>query len=445
MTRRVRVGLLAGALIGALPLPAAAHGIGGRLDLPVPVTYFAVGAALVVVLSFGLLAALWPRPRLQDGPRHMEWSAGWLGGARRLLQGLGLAGLLLVIGAGVVQLGRETAEGPTIAPVLVWVIFWLSVPFASVVAGNLYAFVNPWRTLAQATGLGRTERPEVLSRFGVWPAAFGLFAFAWLELVWHGSGTAESLGVAALAYTVVLLAAVARFGLETALSAMDVFSVYNRLFSGVAPRGRSAGRPVRRGWLRALTVVPEWPGLAAFVIVTIGTVSYDGLSATSWWPAASMAGQTAQMAGVVVVIGAAYLGACRVAAAVTGGGASAGRIARRFAHTLVPIAIAYAVAHYFTLVIFEGQQLISAASDPFGVGWDLFGTADRRIDFFIRSPEPVWYLQVAVIVGGHVVGVVLAHDRALADFSGSAAVRSQYAMLVLMVLLTGLGLVILAG
>ncbi|MGQ0849957.1 MAG: hypothetical protein ACT4OP_12775 [Actinomycetota bacterium] len=123
---------------------------------------------------------------------------------------------------------------------------------------------------------------------------------------------------------------------------------------------------------------------------------------------------------------------------------TAGRVASRFAHTLVPIAFAYSFAHYFTLIIFEGQSIISAAADPFGLGWDLFGARDYKIDFFL-GPIPVWYIQLATIIAGHVAGVVLAHDRALADFKGVGAVRSQYAMLVLMVLLTGLGLFILAG
>jgi ABC-type sulfate transport system permease subunit len=146
----------------------------------------------------------------------------------------------------------------------------------------------------------------------------------------------------------------------------------------------------------------------------------------------------------VLVIGAAYRVASAVAARMVGDDWTAARVAARFAHTLVPIALAYAVAHYLTLIIFEGQQLIAALSDPFALGWDLFGTADRKVDFFITASEPVWYVQVAVIVTGHVLGVILAHDRALADF-GRDAVRSQYAMLLLMVALTTLGLLILSG
>ena len=110
----------------------------------------------------------------------------------------------------------------------------------------------------------------------------------------------------------------------------------------------------------------------------------------------------------------------------------------------VPIALAYAFAHYFTLVLFEGQLFISTMSDPFGRGWDLFGTAGRDVNYWL-SPESVWYVQVAAIVLGHVAGVVLAHDRAVAVFPVKTAVRSQYAMLILMVLLTSLGLTILAA
>jgi hypothetical protein len=207
---------------------------------------------------------------------------------------------------------------------------------------------------------------------------------------------------------------------------------------------------VWRGWLRALAVIPEWRGLPAFVVVAIGTVSYDGASATQGVRdllgefGRTLFGETLLLVGSILVIGLAYRLASWVAARMVGGEWTASKVATRFAHTLVPIALAYAVAHYLTLIIFEGQQLIAAVSDPFGLGWDLFGTADRTIDFFITASEPIWYAQVAVIVTGHVLGVVLAHDRALGDF-GTEAVRSQYAMLLLMVALTTLGLLILAG
>lgn len=204
--------------------------------------------------------------------------------------------------------------------------------------------------------------------------------------------------------------------------------------------------------------------MAGFVAAMIGTVTYDGVSATSWWttvvrepvvqrlldagwslkPSQLVIG-TLGWALVTAAVYGGYSAACAVAARLGGGEATGRSVQRRFAHTLIPIGFAYAFAHYVTLVVFEGQLFLSTMSDPFGLGWNLFGTADRAIDFTILRPVWVWYLQVAVIVLGHVAGVILSHDRALADFPARTAVASQYAMLVLMVLLTGLGLAILAA
>jgi hypothetical protein len=428
-----------------------AHGIGGRLDLPVPLTYFLVGAGLVLVISFVALAVLWPTPRLQEGPLHeaarLTVRRSWV------LPTLGLIGLLLVIGQVVPPIfGLETdATRPTIAPVLVWVVFWLVVPFAGALIGDWYTDINPWRTLALGLRVGRRERPGVLRQLGVWPAVVVLIAFTWLELVYPSSGSPLALGVAALVYTIFLLSAMAYAGRETGLAVFDAFTPYNRILSAISPLGRRPdGRLVLRGWLRALTVLPAWPGLAALVVAAIGTVTYDGASATQSFGGLmgdfgqTVLGETLLLIGCVLAIGGAYWIASWAAARMAGGPWTATKVAARFAHTLVPIALAYALAHYLTLIIFEGQQLISAISDPFGLGWDLVGTAERKVDFFITAAEPVWYAQVAVIVTGHVLGVVLAHDRALHDF-GTEAVRSQYAMLLLMVALTTLGLLILAG
>lgn len=426
------------------------HGIGGRLDLPVPLSYFAAGAAVVLVVTFVGLAALWPQPRLQDGPRYRMTD---LRLPLRWLTALGVAGLSLTIVAGSAALlaGTDAIGSRNLAPLLLWVLFWLVVPFLGVAFGNLYSMLNPWRGLATWLGLGERERPVAVRSWGIWPATAILFAFAWLELVFPDSATPSTVGIAALVYTVYLLALMARFGRETALTIGDAFTPYNRLLSSVSPWGRDQqGRLVRRGWLRALTVIPEWRGLAPFIIAMIGTVSYDGLSATQWWESvtgsfgSTMFGSTILMVALIGSIGAGYFLACVVAARLGGGNLAPTRVAARFAHTLVPIAFAYAFAHYFTLILFEGQQVISNISDPFGIGWDLFGTRNYKINFFL-GPIPVWYLQVGTIVAGHIAGVVLAHDRALADFKGLGGIRSQYAMLVLMVLLTSLGLFILAG
>jgi hypothetical protein len=359
--------------------------------------------------------------------------------------------LLLVIVAGIGTLARGGDElgARNVGPILFWVYFWLVVPFLGVFLGDLYTGINPWRTLSRWLGIGETERGRL--KAGIWPATLLLLAVAWFELVYPDSGDPSSIAIAAVLFTAFLLIMIGRYGRETALTSFDPFTAYNRLISAISPFGRDAeSRLVRRGWLRALTVLPEWPGLAAFAIVLIGTVSFDGLGATSWWEAvmgsfgASTFGRTLLLIAMCLVVGGTYYLACALAVRLGGGARRPAQVAVRFAHTLVPIAFAYAFAHYFTLIIFEGQSIISAASDPFGLGWDLFGTRAYKVDFFLGA-LPIWYIQVGAIVAGHMAGVVLAHDRALVDFKGAGAVRSQYAMLLLMVLLTSLGLFILAG
>ncbi len=439
------VGLLA-LLVVAVPAPALAHGIGGRADLPVPIEFFLYGAGVVLVVSFIALAVLWPEPRLQGGPWSTVATTRSIGWAGRIVAGVGLVGLLLVVVGGIFGVQNSSRN---VAPVLVWVDFWLVVPFLAALVGNLYTHLNPWRTLGAV--VTTEERPDLLDRYGVYPAAVALFLFTWLELVAPNGGRPNTVAVAALVYTAFLISLMAWAGRSTGLQIGDAFTTYNRVISAIAPFGRDAsGRLVRRGWIRALPVLPRWRGLTVFVVLMIGTVSYDGLSSTQWWRdllgsnSGTVVAETIGMLAVSAVIGAAYWAASWAAVKLGGDERSPGRVAASFAHTLVPIALAYAFAHYFTLVLFEGQLLISTLSDPFGQGWDLFGTADRAINYWM-SPRVVWYIQVLAIVTGHVTGVILAHDRALAEFPPVRAVRSQYAMLALMVALTALGLTILAA
>jgi hypothetical protein len=201
--------------------------------------------------------------------------------------------------------------------------------------------------------------------------------------------------------------------------------------------------------------------MVAFIAVLIATVTFDGLSGSSFWQTRDVAaaerlitlGMPDLPAGILVatvgmlvtmlVVLVAYEVAAWSSARAAGwpNATSVGRIAVAFAHTLVPIALAYFIAHYFTLFVFQSQDLLRLASDPFGRGADLFGTADRRIDFQLVSAELIWGVQVAAIVVGHVVALALAHDRAL-QLAGShrTAIRSQVPMLVLMVALTVAGL-----
>ncbi|MGH8953223.1 MAG: fenitrothion hydrolase [Acidimicrobiia bacterium] len=443
-----------------LPRSALAHGIGGRQDLPVPVEFFIAGAAVVLVVTFVALSVLWPSPRLQETPKPRTFRGPWIGPLFWLGGLLGVASLVLVILTGLFGAPNPT-RNPT--PVIVFVAFWLVVPFVSGLVGDIYPIIDPWRRLARWSGADpATNRGR--KGYAYIPAAVAFFGFTWLELVAPDAGP-RNLAIAAVAYTVYLLAAAAISGVSSMSTSFDAFATYNHLLGSIGPVRFQSGAVAWRGWLRGLPHLEERRGLVAFVVLMIGTVTFDGMSGSLWWEEtittwsrsnlsawfglsrATVDVLTGTLAMVLVVgaIGAGYWLACRIAAGHGRSGQTTGLVARRFAHTLVPIAFAYAVAHYFSLIVFEGQFLLSTISDPFGFGWDLFGTANRPINYTFISPSAVWYSQVAVIVAGHVGGVVLAHDRALVDFPPATAVRSQFAMLVLMVVLTGLGLSILAA
>jgi hypothetical protein len=460
LRRLVGLMLAAGLLVVLTATPALAHGIGGRGDLPVPLSYFIVGAGAAIVISFLALAVLWPVPRLQDGARLRPLEARWILPALRSLGWVGLAALALVIADGFIAGNRTTRH---ISPVMVWVVFWLVVPYLSAIVGNLWRWGSPFRLVAEQVNGARPERDDLGLDLGIWPATAAFVAFTWLELVSLDSSSPETLAIAALAYTLYLMAVTRWLGVETGLTVGGAFENYFGLISAIAPielvpeaagvgtaTAQRTAVPAWRGWLRGLPTYPIRRGTTWFVLATIGTVTYDGLSSAEWW--GEFFGETATttwfgtvaLVATVVVVGGAYFLASAIAARLAGAGWTAAAVADSFVHTLIPIALAYAFSHYFTLVIFEGQQLLHAASEPFGLDWNLFGAANWRMVFWM-SPTAIWFVQLISIVVGHIAGTVLAHDRALDVFGDEVAVRTQYAMLVLMVALTSLGLFILAG
>ena len=416
-----------------VPAPAWAHGIGGRSDLPLPLEVFLVGGGVILLVTFVGLSLLWPDARWQEVPTGRQIGGRIPAWVPALGAAIGVAGLAAIVVTG-------TAGQPiALSDVLMWVGVWLFVPFTAALILDLHPFLDPFRLAA---------RTEGQSWFGVWPAACAFLGVTWLELVAPTPG-APVLGWAILGYAIYMAAVAQRRG-RAGLASADAFRVYASTLGAMAPIGRDqSGGLVWRGALRGLPHLPERSGLVAFVVLMLGTVTYDGLSNSLWWrttfgdAAGTVWFGTVGLVGVSAVVGLAYWLASLAAARSVGGGHTGTSVARRFAHTLVPIAFAYAFSHYFTLLLFEGQQIISTLSDPFGRGDDYFGAAGAAINYFL-SPVAVWWIQASVTVLGHIGGVVLAHDRALADFGPVEAVRSQYAMLVLMVLLTGLGLTVLA-
>ena len=426
-----------------------AHAVSGRLDLPVPRSLFLFGAIAALVVSFVALGTLWRSPRLQGTvtggalPLQRVWSSKLLSYSFR-----GLAFLLFLI-TGAAAIGGDPARN--IAPVFIFVWLWVGLAFAHALFGDLWRTLSPFDTLARLLGLPDEKRP-MPARWGIWPATIGMFGFVWLELVAPFNYIPVWLGVMMVAYTLWTMAGMSIFGRVTWNKRGEAFAVYFEMLSRMAPFGRDADGTLRwRPPLGGLPSLPLRPGIVAFVMVILGSTTFDGLKRTAWWRALEGEIQGTLMAlvstlvliGVCLFVTGAYWLAMRGAARFDE--QDTWSLAVRFVHTLVPIAFAYVVAHYFSLLLIEGQYGIIRASDPFGLNWNLFGTITWFINGDVVAPETIWYVQVGAIVVGHVGGVVLAHDRAIAIFPQQIALRTQYALLAVMVVYTTIGLMILSG
>jgi hypothetical protein len=455
-----------------LPL---AHGIGQIQDLPIPRWLFYYGAALVLIVSFVALGILWREPRLSTReagrPLNERWQRFLLWRGWPIILGGIALGLLVVVWLAAL-VGRPDAAD-NLAPVFVWVLFWLGLVPIVVIFGNLWSVLNPWKAGADALAwawakAGREWEPAAAypEWLGRWPAAALLFAFATLELAWPRSAEPRTLALAIVVYSWVTWAGMLLFGRRAWLENGEAFSVYFGLLSRISPfamrevDGRR--RVVVRPPLAGLASGDSHHGTVAFVAVMLGSVAFDGFTRVTWWQdelfelearyivesptKADLAHLGFNLLGLlaaVMAIGLMYSLAVLAAKAI---GHTDVKLAGAFIGSLIPIALAYSVAHYFTLLVDAGQDGIYLASDPFGKGWDLFGTADFRPTENVFSPNTIWYVQVGVLVTGHVLGLVLAHDRAISLFkSARTAIRTQYAMLALMVLYTCTGLWLLSS
>ena len=469
MRRRAAIAaVLAGPVAGALfPQAALAHGIVARTDLPIPVWLFGWAAAAVLILSFAALAALWPTPRLQGAvdlrrlfriPLLVDVLAGLVG----------IAALGVTVYAGLV--GVQDPLG-NLEPTVIYVIFWVGLVVASVLFGNVWRALSPWRAIALgASWLSRRfssgEPPAALDYpawLGRWPAALGILFFAWVELAYVRKDDPSTLAIMALAYVVVMLVGMALYGIETWSERADPFGVYFGLFARLSWLERRDGVLCARPPLAGAPKLELLPGTLPLLCVAIGSTTFDGAENGPLWTSIAphlrsffqhlgagglVADQWAGTVGLLVCVGivSAFYRLGVGGMSEVGEGHTPAELAGRFAHTLIPIAFAYALAHYFSLLAFQGQAMAHLISDPLGHGSDIFGTFHTGINYNLISAAGIWYVQVGALVSGHVAGLTLAHDRAIAIYRDVRdAVRSQYWMLVVMVGFTSLGLWLLSA
>ncbi len=494
-------------LMLAVPDHAFAHGFGRRYDIPVPFWLYAYGAAAAVVLTFVLLVDTRPVPHRYPrfDLLRVGWFRAVFA-SRPLLLGLRLLSVALFSLVALSGLLGDQSPENNLAPTFVWIIWWVGLSLLTALAGNLWELVNPWKILfewagglADRLGFGKGLGPYLSypTGWGVWPALALYSGFAWVELVFLGSSNPSNIAVLALIYSAITWAGMTLFGKDAWLRGGEAFSVFFGILARFAPTEvrmtdqvvcNGCGAPCQaagEGCVncyecfaraapedRQLNLRPPAVGLSrpeplttdrlAFVVFVLALVTYDGLMATPLWlrvrtlaapivEALGISGleglyliQTLGLISVPLLFLTAYMGFVKLAQVFSGGATSTWRFAAAYAYTLVPIALAYQAAHYYTLLVIQGQSIVALISDPFGRGWDLFGTSGYEVNVGVLGADLVWYSQVALIVVGHVIAVYLAHGIALRLLGdGKRAVRSQYPMLALMVLYTVLSLWIL--
>jgi hypothetical protein len=447
----------------ALPASAAAHGIGGIRDLPVPGWLFLVGGATVLVISFVALGALWNKPKLEVGagrplPEGLQrvLLSPYL---RVVVSGLSLA-LFIVIWTAA-AFGSERGSD-NLAPTFIYITFWVGVLVLQIVLGNVWSVLDPWRAAADAVAwaarqLGWSREPRPYPAWlGLWPAVVLLFSFIALELVYSDAGDPRTLAWAITAYSIATWTGMAIFGRRDWRENGDGFAVYFGFISRAAVFGsrerEDGGKElILRKPLSELARVERRPGAVAFLAVMLGSVAFDGISRSSWWfervydlevkfsdptsaERAVMLFNLASLILVVLFVAIVYTISVRVAEGVVGERAAFSGV---FVGSLIPIAIVYALSHYLSYLVVTKQFVIPLLSDPYGLDWNVLGSAGFQPNLTLLKPNTTWYTQVTVLVIGHVLALTVAHDRAVAlSPSPRIALRTQYVMLALMVLYT---------
>ncbi len=467
---RAGIAAVTGAVCVGWPLIAWAHAFGERYDLPVPLGYFIVGAVAAVALSF-VVAVLFARApsRVSHASPGLMVQLGWLlPAARAVSRVAAVAMLFMVVIAGLA--GTRNPE-MNLAPVLIWIVWWVGLSLVVACIGNIWLALDPWRALfdwtqAAAKRLGCAGGITLGLRYpaglGAWPAVALLLAFVWIEVLYPHAVDPARLAHLVLAWSAFTLAGMVCFGADAWRRNVDAFAIYFATLGRFAPiaRGPDGRSVILRPWGRGLIESPA-ASLAGvgFVLAMLATVLFDGLLGTQVMRLAQLELTvrlpeladaqgyfvgTAGLIGVWLLFFGAYLLACWVTTRLVPD-RSVAAIAKLFVLTLVPIAIAYDIAHYFTYLMVHGQLIVPLVSDPLGRGWDLFGTLQFYPDIGIVSARATWELAIVSIVAGHIVSVWLAHRIALRELrTPRAAVLASVPLTVLMMTFTAISLLIMA-
>ncbi len=397
--------------------PQLSHGIINVGDLPIPFDMVLNAAVLVVVVTFVFLKISWKESILT--------SQETLFSTKQSLPGkvFGFIILLLLTVPGLIN--NEPAK-TSITPLILWIFLWIAVPVLGLVFGDLYAKFNPLALIMNREGVSSN----------VYFASFLFLCLTWFELVWNKPGNPRHIGVVFLVLLVVV-SAVQKFYNKTLIE-VDPLLLLHHLYSKMRITN---SKPVFRTLLNNISNLAQLKGIEYFILLMIGTVTYDGLRETTFW-FDLFGSQTYQtsfstvaflLMNLLIIVF--YRFACYFAIRVSGEDLNLNEISLKFGHTMLPIAFAYHVTHYLSLLLFEFQTVIYRLNDPFGFGWNLFNVQEPEVNYFLE-PIALWIIMVIVTLAGHMLSVVLAHDLSVKLFGHQKSDKTQYVFLFITVALT---------
>ena len=393
------------------------HGVVNVGDLPIPFDIVLNSSALVVLITFVYLKVSWKESIITPRQEVFNDKQNFIGKL------FGIIILFLLVAPGI--FGDESSK-TSVAPLILWVFLWIGVPVLGLLFGDIYSKFNPLNLFSL-----KSDKPE-----SVYFACILFIGLTWFELVWRRPG--NPLNIAVVLITLFVCVNLLRYFLKKSLIEVDPLLLLHYLYSKLKLFN---SKPYFRSLLDNIGNLAKLKGIEYFVLLMIGTVTYDGLRETTFWYN-QFGSRTDDMGFSTMMFLIMNLGtilfyrfACFFAIKVGGSDLKLNHVSNLFGHTMLPIAFAYHVTHYLTLLLFESQTFFYRFNDPIGIGMNILNVEEPTINYFIE-PLVIWGIQVAVTLLGHMLSVVLAHDLAVKLFGHQQSDKTQYIFLFITVALT---------
>ncbi len=448
------------------PSQFLAHGLGGSTDLPIPLAYAVVAAAWALSISFAVLVFAWRTPRLRaDTPGYQlpDW-INTVVASSAFRNAMAFLGLGFTVWVGLAGFLGPHNSARNALPGTFYVLLWVGLVALSVVLGPVWKLISPARAARRILSLvthhsDRRPGANFPERLGYWPAVVGLFGFAWIELVSPDPGSVTAILAWCVTYLVVTTGGAIVFGVRWCERA-DPFEVYSTLVSRLSPvgRGNRPGSYVLRLPLNNLQATEIRAGSVALAATLLGSTAFDSFSAQTAWhrfvdstsaqlapidpTVAATAVRSAGLMVMIVLVGTTFwLSAQAVPALIS---AQRRKLPGLLSPSLTPIIVGYVFAHYLSYLVEKGQAAVLLLLDPFDRGWNRLWLNGHDVAYVLSAhPALLATIKVICVLSGHVLGVIVAHDRSLRLLPRQHRLSGQLALLSTMVFYTCGGLYLL--